>query len=318
MRPSTSESCAVGVSVVIPAYNYAHYLPCAIESVLAQTHSELECIVVDDGSTDSTKDVVTSIADPRLRYLSKENGGLSSARNAGMRAAKYSLVAFLDADDRWLPNFLEQTVATLTNLPPRFGAVASASHRMNERAERVEGVHFTFGASGELTFRDFCLRNRPLSSSVLVRKDTIDACGEFDPKLRSSEDRDYWLRMTAKGWGFYFLNEPLAEIRRHSHNMSKAASRMQVNTREVLARARQAGAIHRLSPFWLKVTSLRLFQSARAFHGEGSTLAALLLWARSCLLWPVFGSPATISERPFFRARFFVRLLLDSCRGHAK
>ena len=98
------------VSVVIPAYNYARYLPEAIRSVLAQTHSDLECIVVDDGSTDNTREVVSAIEDPRVRYVHQANAGLSSARNTGIREAEHPFVGFLDADDRWLPQFVTRAL----------------------------------------------------------------------------------------------------------------------------------------------------------------------------------------------------------------
>src|SRR5688572_33013190 len=98
------------ISVVIPAFNYAQYLPEAIASVLAQTHRDLECIVIDDGSTDNTQDVVTAIRDERLRYVHQPNGGLSSARNRGIQQAKHPFVGFLDADDRWLPVFADRAL----------------------------------------------------------------------------------------------------------------------------------------------------------------------------------------------------------------
>ena len=94
------------VSVVIPAYNYAHFLPEAIASVLAQTGADLELIVVDDGSPDNTPEVCARCADPRVRLVRQPNAGLSAARNTGIREARFPYVAFLDADDRWEPGFL--------------------------------------------------------------------------------------------------------------------------------------------------------------------------------------------------------------------
>jgi glycosyltransferase involved in cell wall biosynthesis len=317
--PAVSRSAAVPsdspISVVIPAYNYAQYLPEAVESVLAQTHRHLECIVVDDGSVDNTRAVVSAIHDERLRYVHQANAGLSSARNTGIREAKHAFIGFLDADDRWLPEFAARALQELYLMPGKVGAVATASFRIDGHGARVNSAQFTFGKSCDLTFRDFCLRSRPLSSSILIRKEALQQCGDFNIGLRSSEDRDYWLRMTALGWKIRFVDEPLAEIRRHPMNMSKAAVRMQENRRQVLAHARGAGVILRHSPFWLKVHSAHLLQSARAHHTEGSTSRAVLLLTGSCLLWPWFLAPAELSERPLFRARALARMVLDRWKG---
>jgi glycosyltransferase involved in cell wall biosynthesis len=312
---SAADWRASPISVVIPSYNYAQYLPEAIASVLSQTRGELECIVVDDGSTDETRAVAMAIRDDRVRYEYQPNGGLSSARNAGIQLAKHPFVGFLDADDRWLPQFAEQALQAFGELAPEFAAVASASFRIDHHGARVPAATFTFGGDCDLGFRDFCLRSRPLSSSILIRKEALQDCGDFDVALRSSEDRDYWLRLTARGWKIRFIDEPLAEIRRHTANMSKAASRMQANRKQVLKRARAAGRIVRSSPFWLKVESAHLFQSARAHHTEGSTGRAMRLLGLSCLLWPWFFAPGELSERPLFRARALARMVIDRGKG---
>jgi len=303
------------VSVVIPAYNYAAYLPAAIESVLSQTYSRLECVVVDDGSTDNTRDVVGNIRDVRLRYVHQPNGGLSRARNAGVRETQSQYVAFLDADDRWLATFLERTLGEFSASRNVYGAVATASFRIDHAGNRVAASPFTFGKAGELTFRDFCLRNRPLASSVVIKRDVLRECGDFDVELRSSEDRDFWLRMTARGWGFRFLDEPLAEIRRHGRNMSHAARRMRMNSGRVLKRARESGVIPANSPFWLKVFSLHYLQSARAYHGEGLLWKATGFVLLSFLLWPVFAQAADASAQPLFRVRTLARFFLDAVTG---
>src|SRR4051794_5813716 len=104
------------VSVVIPTYNYARFIERALVSVLGQTHRPAEVLVIDDGSTDETATVVDRYA-TRVRYLRQENSGVSAARNAGVESSTGDLVAFLDADDEWVPNKLELQVEALTKRP---------------------------------------------------------------------------------------------------------------------------------------------------------------------------------------------------------
>lgn len=101
------------VSVIIPCYNHAQYLSDAVNSVLAQTYSDWEAIIVDDGTTDSTREVAVGFTDPRTRYLYQENQGLSAARNTGICAARGEYLVFLGADDEWESAFLERCVSVL-------------------------------------------------------------------------------------------------------------------------------------------------------------------------------------------------------------
>ena len=118
------------VSVIIPTYNRAHVLPRAIESVLKQTYTELELIVVDDASTDDTAAVMTAITDPRVRYVRKEHGGAAAARNRGIAEAKGEFIAFQDSDDVWHSDKLEKQLAYLQ--AERADAVFCAFHRCEE------------------------------------------------------------------------------------------------------------------------------------------------------------------------------------------
>ena len=105
------------ISVIIPLYNKEHFVAKTIESVLAQTYKDYELIIVNDGSTDHSADVVSTFSDARIRYEEQANGGVSSARNHGLRMAKGEFVAFLDADDTWYPDFLEQMMRLYTAYP---------------------------------------------------------------------------------------------------------------------------------------------------------------------------------------------------------
>jgi glycosyltransferase involved in cell wall biosynthesis len=302
--PSAEHPTLPPVSVVIPAYNYAHYLPQAIASVLAQTHSTLELLIVDDGSTDNTRAVVAAMADPRLRYLWQENAGLSASRNTGLRSASHEFVAFLDADDLWMPEFLATAMRRFVELPAEFAVVATGTERMDADGQARTSPAFTVLSTGELTSRFFCLRNRPLSSSVVVKARACLEAGGFDTTLRSSEDRDMWIRLTARGHRFFYVNEPLARIRRHPKNMSKNAPRMKANSQRVLARAWRSGAVSRLdAPFWLRAWAIHYFLVAWTHFDDGLRSRAFRYWLASVLLWPCFLQPRRVFEPPLFRLR---------------
>lgn len=292
------------VSVVIPAFNYAHYLPQAIASVRAQTHTALELLIVDDGSTDDTRGVVAAIADSRLRYIWQENAGLSAARNTGLREARHDFTAFLDADDLWEPEFLATAMQRFAELPADFATVATGTARMDAASQPLTVPAYTILRSGELTARDFCLRNRPLSSSIVLKTRVCAESGGFDTALRSSEDRDMWIRLTARGHRFFYIDEPLARIRRHPQNMSKNAPRMKQNSQRVLTRAWRTGAVLRLNvPFWLRAFAIHYFLVAWTHFDDGLRPRALRYWLTSVLLWPCFLRPRRVFEPPFFRLR---------------
>lgn len=306
-----------GVSVVIPAFNYARYLPEAIESVLAQTHADFEVIVVDDGSTDDTRAAVARFTDPRVRYVWQENAGLSAARNTGIREARFPFVGFLDADDAWAPEFLARALARFDELGSDCALVATDTSRIDADSHPLPAnrhARTSDAWSGELAARNFCLRNRPLSSSVVIRRAVFDECGNFDPALKSSEDRDMWIRI-AERHRASFIPEPLARIRRHGANMSRNAPRMQRNSATVIARAWRRGAVPRWDvPFWLRAWSVHFAQCAWTHHDQRFHLRAFAYLLVSVLCWPVFLRPAAIWEPPLFRLRalaHFVRGLFQ-------
>ena len=308
-RPDSADPRAV--SVVIPAFNYAHYLPQAIASVLAQTHGTLELLLVDDGSTDGTRAVVAAITDPRLRYLAQENAGLSAARNTGIREARHPFIAFLDADDLWKPDFLATVLRQFAALPEEFTAVATGTIRMDASGQPSTVPGYNSSHTRELTVRDFCLRNQPLSSSIVLKRHVFAECGGFDTTLRSSEDREMWIRLTARGHRFYLLGEPRACIRRHPKNMSKNAARMKQNSQRVLTRAWRHGVVSRRAlPFWLRAFALHYALVAWTHFDDGLRARALLYLFTSVVLWPFFLRPRRSCERPLFRLRALAHFLL--------
>ena len=184
------------VSVVIVTYNKAETLGPAIESVLRQTYTHFEILVVDDGSTDSTADRVKAFGN-RVRYLWKENGGTGSARNLGIAQAQGQYVAFLDGDDLWLERKLELQLAAFEREPGIVGTQASA-FCVNEKLEVTEVRTCT---PAQDTLLDFLLfHNLPaFSSTLVVRKECIRALGGFGTDLVILSDWDLACRLARAG-----------------------------------------------------------------------------------------------------------------------
>lgn len=182
------------VSVIIPTYNRAAMVGQAVESVLAQTYSDFELIVVDDGSTDETDKVLSAYRD-RIRLLQQSNRGVSAARNHGIRNAKGRLIAFLDSDDLWLPEKLSRQAAFFERYPESLICQTEEiwirnGRRVNPKKRHRKLSGDIFGPSLEL-----CLVS---PSAVMLRKVLFDEIGLFDEELPACEDYDLWLRVSCR------------------------------------------------------------------------------------------------------------------------
>ena len=183
------------ISVVIPLYNKEKAIRATLQSVLAQTYLDFEVIVVDDGSKDNSLQVAPSIEDSRLRVIHKVNGGVSSARNRGIKEAKGEYIALLDGDDLWESTFLEEMIKMIEDFPKAGIWGVSIAFIKNQRlykwnqglGEGYRGyVENYFGTSHNDLF---------CSSSVVIRKEVFDKVGYFDERISSSEDLDMWYRI---------------------------------------------------------------------------------------------------------------------------
>jgi glycosyltransferase involved in cell wall biosynthesis len=210
------------VSVVIPAYNAARYLAEAIDSALAQSHAAVEVIVVDDGSTDETPAVAASYGQ-RIRFLRQANAGPARARNFGASAACGAYLAFLDADDYWMPEKLTRQLACL-RAHPEAALVHTPVFELDDttgaRELRIEPLEEFHGECYERLF----LGNHITLSTVLVRRTCFEAVGGFDETIRTAsvEDYDLWLRL-ARRFPLAHLDVPLVVYRRHAANASRQA-----------------------------------------------------------------------------------------------
>jgi glycosyltransferase involved in cell wall biosynthesis len=183
------------LSVVIPAYNLEKFILPAIRSALSQEVESMEVIVIDDGSTDSTAEVVTAIRDDRLRLIQQANRGLAGARNTGIRHARGKYIAFLDADDVWFPHKIRKQLKLMES-DASLGYTYTYSAYINERGERSGQLWIT--SVREPSYMDFIKRNHVLASSVMARKDCVLQAGLFNENLRACEDQELFVRILYK------------------------------------------------------------------------------------------------------------------------
>jgi glycosyltransferase involved in cell wall biosynthesis len=204
------------VSVVIPVYNGERFVADAIRSVLNQSYPPLECIVVDDGSTDGTSNVVSRFQVP-VRYVAKSNGGVSSARNVGIELAKGDLVAFLDADDLWEREKLEKQIESLMHTEG--AGLSYCGVQLVDAQLRPLGVLEV--APPRLALRNTLLLEKPFVSSAstsLAPADTLAAVGGFDERLSTSADCDLLCRIACR-YPLAYTAELLTRYRCHSGQM---------------------------------------------------------------------------------------------------
>jgi hypothetical protein len=208
------------VSVIIPSFNHARYIRECIDSVFCQTFKDFEVIVVDDGSSDESLDILRSFGN-RIRLIEQSNRGTQAARNRGLQLAKGKYIALLDSDDGWLPNKLEVQIDALSR-QPEIGLLYSFCHTINaDGSRRKKEWHYgkpidhPNGALAQLLQECFIP-----ALTVVFRRQCIDEVGYFDEELLGSGDWDMWIRIAAK-YPIACVNEPLALYRLHTTNTIK-------------------------------------------------------------------------------------------------
>lgn len=211
------------MSVIIPAYNSAKFLAESIRSVLDQTFQDFELIVVDDGSTDNTHEIVSDFASPKIKYLYQKNQGPPTARNAGIRASAGRYIAFLDADDLWLPAKLEYQLKAFRE-SPRTGVVFCDMHLWISEKSAIFGRPYLQRCVRPLprgrVLDELLIRFFGHPSTLLVRKEVFDRIGLFDEKLRYCDDYDMLFRLATQ-FEFEVVPTPLVKYRLHTRQISR-------------------------------------------------------------------------------------------------
>ena len=202
------------VTVIIPSYNRANYLPLAVDSILAQSYPVFEIIIVDDGSTDNTPEIARSFGD-KVHFHLQDHLGVAAARNHGLELARGDVIAWLDADDLWEPEFLGSTVPLLENDPALDGVYTGIAH-IDEVGDLLPQINVKVVPPQQL-FSALLEEDFVLTPTVVVRKRCFDEVGPFDTQFHICEDYDMWLRL-AKQFSIAGLPRPLVRVRVHGGN----------------------------------------------------------------------------------------------------
>lgn len=213
------------VSIVMCAYNAAPFIADTLRSVMAQTFQDFEVIVVNDGSTDNTEDVIASFpsAAQQLIYLKQENKGPAAARNTGLQKARGRYVAILDSDDIWMPTYLETMVSLMQSNPTVDLYYPNAIFFGGTHLDGL--IYQEFRPSSEpVTLEKFLKRECHVFISCIFKREILDQVGLFDERLRGSEDFDLWLRMLQHGYQFAFTREILVQYRAQPNSLSAGSA----------------------------------------------------------------------------------------------
>jgi glycosyltransferase involved in cell wall biosynthesis len=222
------------VSVIIPVYNGEIFLADAIRSVVNQDYEHVDLIVVDDGSTDRTAEIARSF--PAARYVYQHNQGHGPAKNTGIRAARGEMLAFLDADDFWLPDKL----------------TVQAGYLLDNPVVQYVTCHFAFFRSPDVAWPSWVkpeTRDRPqpayIPSALLARRTAFESIGTFNPALWHGNDADWILRARDAGMHGRLLPQVLFQRRVHADNLSNDTAGLREDLLKVLASSIQRKAAHR-------------------------------------------------------------------------
>lgn len=303
------------VSIIIPCYNTSQFVAETLESVFAQTYKNFEAVIVNDGSPD-TPELERAIAPwrDRVTYVHTENWGLAGARNNGIRASRGELIALLDSDDVWTPDYLKVQVRKLDENPTADIVYPNAL---------IFGEGFRSSeyprSKGEVTYRSLVDETCVVMVSVLARRTALERAGLFDENLRSCEDFDMWLRCVKNGSRIIYHSEVLVRYRRRMGSLSSDEVWMNSNAARVLNKMRDAVPMTADERRVLEDAILRFegrklfFEGKRAFNSGDFSMAVDRLeesnkYLRSVrvwmILWLVRTLPSVARTAYVWRSRF--------------
>jgi len=305
VQSSTASRTDMRISVIIRTYNRSRYLKEAIESVLRQTYTNFELIVVDDGSTDGTRTVAEQYGG-RIRYVCQAHAGVSAALNTGIAHSTGACLAFLDDDDLWRERMLERAVRALESAGGETGVVYVGSRYFvgNDTTRLIDpGWVGRSGDIFDLLIEENCI---PINA-VLIRRRCLEAVGGCDAALGGYEDWDLFLRIALAGFYYCHLDDPLALIRVHPAHQSSDTLMMKRDALAVVSKLcgapavsperrrliRRALARRQLSLGWYLMLQNRREEGARELHAASPVGGAQAAQKRVLiLLSSLFGAPS--------------------------
>lgn len=312
------------VSVLIPTFNCARYICDALESVFSQTLPPQEVIVVDDGSTDNTPVILESYMD-RIRYFYQKNSGASAARNTGIRLAKSPLIAFLDADDLWMPDHLELSVKGLEENPLADMVFSDAlfnssgvlaPSRIRDRNRGFRRWMAKHGDGKSALFKGWMqrelVRKHPgfSTSGVVVRKDCLLKVGGFDETFSVGEDCDLWVRISFQS-PLIFINRPTYIYRMRPGSLTRPEDRSLMEERHAGEIEHQRDKAPRDMVPWLSRRIVRTYFSA----GYYSLLAQKAGRGRLMFIKSLRYNPLYLRSWIFFGLSFLPSSWIKVARG---
>jgi len=269
-------------SIIIPTYNRAHIIGEALDSVLAQSCKDFEIIVVDDGSTDNTPEVLQPYLD-RIRYLKKLNSGPAAARNRGITESHGEYIAFLDSDDRWYPNKLAQ-IERAIGAHPEAGLFYSDFRLVDEQRSYKREIHSRHIVGNG--YHQLLLGGFFGTSTVVVKRECFDLCGLFYKDLYGPEDLDMWIRI-AKQFPIVHLPIVLVEYSFQSSGSVFANSRLLDDQRVVIKRALEADP-HLSHSQHMQIEARLSYREGVTYLQHGNNVIAKKCFSKSIKLAPFF------------------------------
>ena len=272
-------NAAPTVSVIMPAYNVAAFIGEALQSVLSQTFTDYEVIVVNDGSPDTEElERVLQPFQSRIRYLKQENRGVSAARNAGIRAARGSFVAHLDPDDAWEPEYLAAQLAVL-NADPSIDVLYPDALIFGDAPEAGLRYMQWCASEGEVTVENLFKGKCHVMCSVTARREALLRAGLFDEDLRCAEDFDLWLRLMKSGGRISYHRRVLVRYRRRASSHTADAEWLSKSLLRVLEKAEKtmdlsAPELEALNDMRKRVRANAALERAKQALQDGDAAAA--------------------------------------------